>query len=325
MMNTKSLRIGVVMGGRSAEREISLKTGHSICESLRRRRYTVVPIDADETLPQQLRTKKVSLAFLALHGLGGEDGTVQGLLEIMNIPYTGSNVCASAVCMNKGLTRVVLQSAGVPVPAGKTVQASRPLPLPPANLGWPVVVKPCTEGSSIGVSIVKNASEWNHALNKAFRHGQQAVVEKYIPGREVAIGVLNEMIFPGVEVVAPGGFYNFQAKYGKAATRYLCPAPLTSRLEGLLREYGRQAYQVLGCRGAARVDFRIHPNGRPYVLELNTIPGMTERSLLPMAAAQHGMTYDDLVEAMLQAALPKHRRFSRNRKAKKRKQNNGNF
>ncbi len=304
------------MGGQSAEREISLKTGRSISESLCRRRYTVVPIDVDATLPQQLRAKKVSVAFLALHGLGGEDGTVQGLLEIMKIPYTGSDVGASAVCMDKGLTRVVLQAAGIPVPVGKTYQVSQASLHPPTNFGWPVVVKPCMEGSSIGVSIVKNPSGWKTAMDKAFRHGRQAVVEKFIPGREVAIGVLDEIIFPGVEVIAPGGFYDFTAKYGKAATRYLCPAPLTSRLERLLKEYSIAAYQALGCRGAARVDFRIHPNGRPYVLELNTIPGMTERSLLPMAAAQKGLPYDDLVEAMLKAALPKSGNVSRRKKKK---------
>ncbi len=302
------------MGGVSAEREISLKTGYSICEALRRCGYSVVPIDVDATLPQQLRAKKVSVAFVALHGVGGEDGTVQGLLEIMNIPYTGSGVGASAVCMDKGLTRAVLQSAGLPVPAGETLHASSTLPSPPKKYGWPVVVKPCTEGSSIGVSIVKNRSGWKSALTKAFRHGQQAVVEKYIPGREVAVGVLDAMIFPGVEVIAPGGFYDFRAKYGKAETRYVCPVPLTLRLKGLLREQSLKAYQALGCRGAARVDFRIHPNGRPYILELNTIPGMTERSLLPMAAAQQGMTYDELVEAMLRSAVPKLRGPFRSRK-----------
>ena len=309
-MKRSSERVGVLMGGSSAEREISLKTGRSICESLRRRRHTVVPIDVDATLPRQLRAKKISVAFLALHGQGGEDGTVQGLLEIMGIPYTGSGVCASAVCMDKGLTRVVLQSAGILVPAGETLQAPMIPFRPPGKLGWPVVVKPCTEGSTIGVSIVKKSSEWKKALTKAFRYGPQAVVEKYIPGREVAVGVLGNTVFPSVEVIAPGGFYDFRAKYGKVATRYLCPAPLSSRLERLLREQSAQAYQVLGCRGAARVDFRIHPNGRPYVLELNTIPGMTERSLLPMAAGQQGMTYDDLVEAMLQAALSQERRFA---------------
>ena len=295
------------MGGSSAERDISLKTGQSICESLRCRRYIVVPIDVDASLPQQLRAKKISVAFIALHGVGGEDGTVQGLLETMNIPYTGSGVSASAVCMDKGLTRVVLQAAGLPVPAGRTVQAPEIPSRPPSQLGWPVVVKPCTEGSSFGVSIVKKSTEWKRAVKKAFRYGHQAVVEKYIPGREVAVGILGDIIFPGVEIIAPGGFYDFKAKYGKAATRYLCPAPLTVRLQRVLRELSEQAYFALGCRGAARVDFRIHPNGRPYVLELNTIPGMTGRSLLPMAAAQYGMTYDDLVEAMLHAALSKDR------------------
>lgn len=309
-MSATSLRVGVLMGGASAEREISLKTGRSICESLRRCRYPVVPIDVDATLPQQLRRKKISVAFLALHGMGGEDGTVQGLLEVMKIPYTSSGVCASAVCMDKGLTRVILQSAGIPVPAGVTLNTSLIPSRLTSHLGWPVVVKPCTEGSSFGVTIVKDSAGWKNAVRKAFRFGRQVVVEKYIPGREVAIGVLGDRTFPGVEVIAPGGFYDFKAKYGKAATRYLCPASLTSRLERLLREYSLHAYQVLGCRGAARVDFRIHPNGRPYVLELNTIPGMTERSLLPMAAAQQGMAYDALVEAMLQAALPKARRSS---------------
>ncbi len=301
------MRVGVLMGGSSAERDISLKTGQSICESLRRRRYTVAPIDVDASLPQQLRAKKISVAFIALHGVGGEDGTVQGLLETMNIPYTGSGVSASAVCMDKGLTRVVLQAAGLPVPDGRTVQAPEIPSRPPSQLGWPVVVKPCTEGSSFGVSIVKKSTEWKGAVKKAFRYGHQAVVEKYIPGREVAVGILGDIIFPGVEIIAPGGFYDFKAKYGKAATRYLCPAPLTTRLQRVLRELSEQAYFALGCRGAARVDFRIHSSGRPYVLELNTIPGMTGRSLLPMAAAQHGMTYDDLVEAMLRAALSKYR------------------
>ncbi len=304
-MKRAGLRVGVLMGGASAERAISLKTGWSICEALRRRGYRAVPIDVDATLPQQLRAKKISVAFVALHGRGGEDGTVQGLLEVMNIPYTGSGVASSAVCMDKGLTRVVLQAAGIPVPAGCTLQAPKIPDRPPGNLGWPVVVKPSMEGSTIGVTIVERLSGWKKAVKKAFRHGQQAVVEKYIPGREVAIGVLGRVIFPGVEVIAPGGFYDFRAKYGKAATRYMCPAPLSLRLQRLLRDHSSLAYEVLGCRGAARVDFRIHPNGRPYVLELNTIPGMTERSLLPMAAAEHGMEYDDLVEAMLEVTLPK--------------------
>jgi D-alanine-D-alanine ligase len=304
-MKPKSLRVGVLMGGSSAEREISLKTGRSICEALRRRGYTVVPIEVDASLPHQVKVKKITVAFLALHGPGGEDGTVQGMLEVMNMPYTGSGVSASAVGMDKGLTRVVLQAAGVSVPPGMTLY-DRMIPArPQASLGLPVVVKPCAQGSTIGVSIVRKLSQWKGALQEAYRFGKQAVVEKYIPGREVAVGVFGNQVFPGVEVIAPGGFYDFTAKYGKASTRYVCPAPLSPKLECALREQSLRAYQALGCRGAARVDFRIHTNGRPYILELNTIPGMTERSLLPMAAAQAGLTYDDLVERMLREALPR--------------------
>ncbi len=304
-MKSKSLRIGVLMGGSSAEREVSLKTGRSICDALKRRGYTVIPIEVDASLPHQIRVKKISVAFLALHGPGGEDGTVQGMLEVMKMPYTGSGVSASAVCMDKGLTRVVLQAAKVPVPPGMTL-SGKTIPLrPPSNLGLPVVVKPCAEGSTIGVSIVRKLAQWKGALQEAYRYGEQAVVEKFIPGREVAVGLFGNEVLPGVEIIVPGGFYDFTAKYGKASTRYVCPASLSPKLENALREYSLRAYQALGCQGAARVDFRIHTNGRPYILELNTIPGMTERSLLPMAAAEAGMTYDDLVERILMVALPK--------------------
>lgn len=304
-MTQQSLRVGVLMGGSSAEREISLKTGRSICDALRRRGYTVIPIEVDASLPHQIRAKKISVAFLALHGPGGEDGTVQGMLEVMKMPYTGSGVSASAVGMDKGLTRVVLQAAKVPVPPGMTLSDKMFPVRPPAKLGLPVVVKPCAQGSTIGVSIVRKRSQWKEALQEAYRYGEQVVVEQYIPGREVAVGVLANEVFPGVEVIVPGGFYDYTAKYGTASTRYVCPASLSPKLEQALREYSLRAYQALRCRGAARVDFRIHTNGRPYILELNTIPGMTERSLLPMAAAQIGLTYDDLVERMLWDALPK--------------------
>ncbi len=302
-MIPRSIKVGVVMGGSSEERSISLKTGKAISRSLIRQGYRVFELEADRDLPRQLRLKKISVAFLALHGPGGEDGTVQGLLEVMKIPYTGSGVSASAMCMDKGLTRMALQAANIPVPPGVTLQAPFVPADPPARLGWPVVVKPCRQGSTIGVSIVRRRSQWNQALVKAFGYGDQVVAEKYIPGREVAIGVFGERVFPGVEVIAPGGFYDFQAKYGKASTRYVCPAPISGRVRRRLEAYTLQAYQALGCRGAARVDFRMHSNGRPYVLELNTIPGMTKRSLLPMAAAQMGMSYDELVDAILQDAI----------------------
>ena len=199
---------------------------------------------------------------------------------------------------------IVLEAAGVPVPLGQTFPKGKTPAIPPRKLGMPVVVKPSTQGSTIGISIVRKRTEWKKALKEAFHFGEQAVVEQYIPGREMAVGVFQGKTLPVVEIIAPGGFYDFTAKYGKAETRYVCPAVISKPLERLLNDYGLRAYQALGCRGAARVDFRIHTDGRPFVLELNTIPGMTERSLLPMAAAQAGRTYDDLVEHILLDALP---------------------
>ncbi len=299
-----SVTIGVLMGGPSAEREISLKTGKAVCLALRRRGYRAIPVEVDHNLPHRLRNKKVHVAFLALHGPGGEDGTVQGLLEVMGIPYTASGVSASAVGMDKGLTRVVLAAAGVPIPAGQTLHVAKAPPGPPKALGLPVVVKPCTQGSTFGVSIVRKRAEWRKALDLAFQFGEQVVVEQYIPGREMAVGIFQGRALPVVEIIAPGGFYDFTAKYGKAETRYICPAKVSTALGRMLNTHGLRAYQALGCRGAARVDFRIHTDGRPFVLELNTIPGMTERSLLPMAAAQAGLTYDELVEQIFLEALP---------------------
>lgn len=302
-MGVKKLRVGVLMGGQSAEREISLKTGRAICQALVRRGYKVFSIDVDALLPQQLSRKQLDVAFLALHGPGGEDGTVQGLLEIMGIPYTGSGVRASAIAMDKAMTKAILQVNDIPVPQGVVLQRSESSKSWPAKLKFPQVVKPSTEGSTIGVSIVRKRVEFQSALRRAYRFGERVVVESYIDGREVALGVLDGEALPAVEIISPGGFYDFAAKYQKAETQYLCPAPLPRTILTQIQNLAVRAYRVIGCAGAARVDFRISRRGRPAILEINTIPGMTERSLLPMAAAQAGMTYDTLVERMLGSAL----------------------
>ena len=301
----KSLRVGVLMGGQSAEREISLKTGKAVCAALTRRGFQVFPIDVDATLPWKLRSKKVDVAFIALHGRGGEDGTVQGLLEIVGIPYTGSGVRASAMAMDKATTKALLQTHGIPVPRGIVLDHEYPKAVPPRGLRWPVVVKPSSEGSTIGVSIVRSSTSWRAALRRAYQYDPQAIVETYIEGREIAIGVLDARALPAVEIQAPGGFYDFDAKYKKADTHYVCPAPVSQGSLNRMQTLGVQAYTILGCEGAARVDFRLSRQGRPVILEVNTIPGMTERSLLPMAAAQAGLSYDALVEQMLNGALKK--------------------
>jgi D-alanine-D-alanine ligase len=200
---------------------------------------------------------------------------------------------------------------GIPVPSGTVVLKGAPgqgARIPPAaGLIWPVVVKPASQGSTIGVTIVRRASEWKAALKRAHAHDREAVVESYIPGREVTVSVLSGRPLPAIEIIAPGGFYDYTAKYQKGQTRYLCPAPLPAKLSRRVRDFAVHAYHVLGCEGAARVDFRVTPKGNPYVLEVNTTPGMTETSLLPMAAARAGLDYDALTERILQSALARMR------------------
>ncbi|HSA62978.1 MAG TPA: D-alanine--D-alanine ligase [Nitrospiraceae bacterium] len=311
-------RIGVLMGGQSSEREVSLRTGQAVHQSLVRRGYDAVVIDVTDRLPQDLKDQKIALAFLSLHGPGGEDGTIQGFLDTIGMPYTGSGVQASAVGMHKVITKTLLAAHDIPVPAGTVVQRgdapSLTAVLKAAKLKLPVVVKPASQGSTIGVTIVRQAKQWREALALAHRYDPEAMVEAYIPGHEVTVSILGgaagmTKVLPAVEIVAPDGFYDFSAKYQKGKTQYLCPAPLSAKILRQIGELGRRTYRVLGCEGAARVDFRITPKGRPYVLEINTVPGMTETSLLPMAAAQAGIDYDSLVEWILQSALDRARRF----------------
>ncbi len=316
-MPLTSARIGVLMGGRSAEREISLKTGQAAYRALLRRGYNAVAIDVGPSLARELAEQKVEIAFLALHGPGGEDGAMQGFLESINIPYTGSGILASAIAMHKVTAKLLLRAQGIPVPTGAVVyRGESPTAgrfLRSAKLKLPVVVKPATQGSSIGVTIVTQPSQWKEALQLAHRYEREAVVEAYVPGHEVTVSILSGsdgklLALPAVEIVAPGGFYNFSAKYEKGKTQYLCPAPLSTPVTRRIRELAVRAYHAVGCDGAVRVDFRITPRGRPYVLEINTVPGMTETSLLPMAAAQAGIDYESLTERILQSAL---RRASR--------------
>jgi len=313
-------RIGVLMGGQSSEREVSLRTGTAVHRSLSRRGYDAVAIDVGPALSQDLRDQKVEIAFLALHGPGGEDGGMQGFLETLGIPYTGSGIRASAVGMHKVATKTILEAHGIPVAAGTVVlrgaKVSSAQALRKATLRWPVVVKPVSEGSTMGVTIVKKPSQWTAALALAHQYDREAMVEAYIPGHEVTVAVLGQkdgapLVLPAVEIVAPGGFYDYSAKYEKGKTRYLCPAPLSAAVTKQIKALALRTYEALGCAGAARVDFRITPRGRPYVLEINTVPGMTETSLLPMAAAKAGIDYDELTERILESAIVRAAEFGR--------------
>ena len=313
-------RIGVLMGGQSAERDVSLRTGAAVHQSLVRRGYHAVAIDVGPTLPQDLRDQKIDLVFLALHGPGGEDGAIQGFLETLGIPYTGSGIQTSAICMHKVTTKTLLASARIPVPAGTVVKRGEKIShttvMRAAKLRWPVVVKPASQGSTIGVTIVRKPAQWRDALALAHRYDVDAMVEAYIPGHEVTVSIIGRhtsspLVLPAVEIVAPGGFYDFAAKYEKKTTQYLCPAPLAAAVTRQIRTLALRTYEVLGCEGAARVDFRITPRGRPVVLEINTAPGMTETSLLPMAAARAEIDYDELTERILESALVRQARLDR--------------
>lgn len=303
MSNYKNRRVGVLLGGTSSERPISLKTGHAIFGALTRMGYNAVEIDCGPDLPEKLRSEGVEVAFIALHGALGEDGCVQGLLEVMGIPYTGSGVMASSLAMDKRMTKEVLKFHGIPTP-GWTEKTSAEVAAGAieVDLTFPVVVKPVTEGSTVGIHIVPEARQLGEALTGSAQFGNRLLVEEYIPGREVTVGVLNGEVLPVIEIVPRSGFFDFEAKYTVGQTEYLVPAPLDEALTRECQALALRTYKATACEGVARVDIRIRPDNACFVLEINTIPGMTETSLIPKAARCVGMSFDQVCERILSEA-----------------------
>lgn len=289
---------GVLMGGLSEEREISLKTGASVLKALKDRGYRAVGIDAGEDLPAVLLRKKIEVAFIALHGMYGEDGCVQGLLEVMGIPYTGSGVRASSVAMDKVAAKQVFVSNGISTPAFEVMAPGRKTPV----MKPPFVVKPSGQGSAIGVSIVERKSEAAPAVKEASIHGSKVLVEEYIRGRELTVSILDGAVLPIIEIRPRDGFYDYANKYTKGRTDFVVPARLAPAVKKKVERESLAAYRALGCAGAARVDVMLGNKGVPYVLEVNTVPGMTELSLYPRAARAAGLSYPALVEKMLKGA-----------------------
>lgn len=285
-------RVGVLMGGISSEREVSLRSGHAVFAALKRSGVDAMGLDLTSDWVVQIRESGINTAFIALHGCWGEDGCVQGLLEILRIPYTGSGVTASALCMDKALTKAVLQRAGVKVPVDIPLSVSGPL-------RYPVFVKPVAEGSSVGLHRVNNAAEW-----RALGIGQVSgwMAEMPVTGVEIAVAVLGGQALPPVEVAPKSGVYDYTSKYTAGATQYFCPARLPAETMGLCMQRAEEAVRATGCEGAPRVDMIVGDGGEPVVLEVNTIPGMTETSLLPKSAAAAGMDFDALCMRMLQGA-----------------------
>jgi D-alanine-D-alanine ligase len=308
MPNFKGKKIGVLLGGLSSEREISLRSGKAVAEGLRKKGYSVTEIDVDISLPEKLKSQEIEVAFIALHGRYGEDGAVQGLLEMMKIPYTGSGILASALAMDKILTKRILQERGFLTPAFAYFDTNRTTAKEFARtlvLTFPGIVKPACEGSTIGITIVKESKELEPALLAAAEYDSKILVEEFVQGVEVTCGVINGEALPLIEVVPKSGFYDFHSKYTKGATEYILPARISDKLSQEIQEMTLEIYLELGCEGVARADYIIDSEQKAFFLEINTIPGMTETSLIPKAAAYRGVTFEDLAEKILDSARRK--------------------
>lgn len=296
-------RIGVLMGGISAEREVSLRSGAAVSGALRSLGLGVVDMDAGHDICSVIGSEKIDLAFIVLHGGYGENGAIQGLLEVQGIPYTGSGIMASAIAMDKLVSKALFRDSGLSVPDYVVVDE----PLDDIPLDLPVVVKPSREGSSIGVAIVRKREELRPALEAALSFEGPALVERFISGREIQIGILGDKALGGVEVRPKSDFYSYEAKYTSGMTEYILPPELDGELYKEAQEAGLSAHRAIKATGATRVDLIIDGNGTIYVLEVNTIPGMTETSLLPKIASLAGMDFTALVEAMAVDGLRRHR------------------
>lgn len=303
----KKCRIAVIRGGDNREREISLQTGEAVEKALRSRGHEVFGMDVDDRLFSFLQKKEVDAAFIALHGKGGEDGTIQGFLEIVGIPYTGSRVLASALAMDKLLAKKIFECHDIPTP--KWHEISKPNGKSAISLPFelPVVVKPVGSGSTLGVTIVREQAKYVEALKTAFREDNRVFVEPYIDGKELTVGVLgntNPVPLPVMQVEPPsGGFYDYENKYTAGKSRHLVPAPIDPNVYKKAQEYALAAHQALGCRNFSRADMRLDGDNRLYVLEVNTIPGLTPVSLFPDLVRAAGISFEDMVELLVQWAV----------------------
>jgi len=298
-------QIGVFMGGTSAEREISLKSGSAIYQALKSSGYNVFTIDVGPDICRVLKKESVDIAFLALHGGHGENGSIQGMLEVLRIPYTGSGVLSSALAMDKEASKKVFLYHNIPLPPFMVIpdKLSHVHKLSAIDFSLPMVVKPAAEGSSVGVSIVREEDDVWPAFERAIDYGPRVIIEQYIEGKEVHIGILNGNVLGGVEVRPSLEFYNYEAKYTSGLTEYILPPEIDDNVYERSKEVALAAHTALGCQGATRVDLMIDDKGNPYVLEVNTIPGMTETSLLPKIAGLAGLSFSELLREILRGVI----------------------
>jgi len=302
-------KVAVLFGGISAERDVSLNSGAAVLAGLREGGVDAHPVDPRDTDVTQLKALGYQKVFIALHGRGGEDGTLQGLLELIGLPYTGSGVMASAISMDKLRSKLLWQGAGLPVApwvalTRKAFEAGLDdaVTAQISALGLPLIVKPSREGSSVGMSKVTEASALQDALTMAFQHDEDVLIEKWLSGPEFTLAVLGEEILPSIRIQPAGTFYDYEAKYLSDETQYFCPSGLEAGDESHLRDLVQKAWTALGCQGWGRIDAMQDSDGQFYLLEANTSPGMTSHSLVPMAARQAGMSFSQLVVRILALA-----------------------
>lgn len=301
-MNTGADKIGVLLGGRSAEREVSLKSGRAVLDALKTQQLDAHAFDPGIQDLADLFKQKFTRVFIALHGRFGEDGTIQGMLDLMNLPYTGSGVMASALAMDKWRTKLVWQAVDIPTPPYRLLNAHSDFQQIVADLGLPLMVKPVNEGSSIGMTKVVNAEELPAAYQRAKEFDPMVIAEQFISGMELTVSILGETALPVIRLETPRVFYDYEAKYLSDSTRYHCPCGLALAQEQTIQSLALRAFQVLGCRGWGRVDLMLDEQGKPYFLEANTSPGMTDHSLVPIAARQAGLSFEALARKIIDSA-----------------------
>lgn len=304
--NIKDMKIGVLMGGMSSEREISLITGGAVFSVLKENGYNAASIDVGRDLPQRIMAEGIDVAFIALHGKYGEDGTVQGLLDLMGIPYTGSSLLGSAMAMDKIISKEIYRAHNLPTPDYVALRMTEIGKGNIPSLGkFPVVVKPANGGSTIGITIVEGESGLRPAVEEAAKWDDNILIEEFIEGTLLTAGVLGDEALPVIEIAPKSGFYDYESKYTKGATEYILPARLTDKDEEECRRLAIASHKALRCGGATRTDMILDKGGRIYILETNTIPGMTGTSLLPMAAKAAGYSFIQLVVKILEGTLKK--------------------
>lgn len=296
-------KVVVLMGGQSAEREVSLNSGNAVLTALLARGVDAHKIDVDDNVINELIDGSYDRAFIALHGPGGEDGTIQGALEILGIPYTGSGVMASALAMDKLRTKQIWIANGLPTPSFRVISSSTDLDAVLNDLGLPLIVKPSHEGSSIGISKVSDENQLQAAWQLASKYDQEVIAESWVTGAEYTVAIVGVKALPIIRLETPHEIYDYDAKYKSNTTQYHCPCGLNEMLEKEFQQLALQAFRVVGACGWGRVDFMLDNNDKPWLIEVNTIPGLTDHSLVPMAAKVAGMDFDELMVSILEQSI----------------------